>query len=121
MDLWQKQVSSVVSDKQFIQSMLELFQSMQMPGYDGKSNTSATSKPVNAPDAGHELLAEFAYRLAMCEKRIAGLEKQLAAAKQKQAAPAIKTTIKKTKTAGSRTTAGSASKRAGRGSKKPRK
>src|SRR5688572_11312085 len=76
MDLWQKQVSSVVSDKQFIHAMLEMFQTMQMPDYERKSKPSTASQPADAPDAGHELLAELAFRLAMCEKRLAALEKQ---------------------------------------------
>jgi hypothetical protein len=104
MDLWQKQVSTVVSDKQFIHAMLEMFQSMQMPEYDRKSKASTTSKPADAPDAGHELLAEFAFRLAMCEKRLAALEKQ----REKG--------VKKPKSSSR-----SPAKGSGRGSKKPRK
>ena len=92
MDLWQKQVASVVSDKQFIQAMLELFQTMQAP------NAAYTATPphsADAADAGHGMLAELAFRLAMCERRLAALEGQ----------------SKKPK----------AAKRAARGSKKPRR
>ena len=107
MDLWQKQMSAVISDKQFIQAMLELFQNMQMPDYARKSSPAAASHPAHAPDAGHELLAELAFRLAMCEKRLAALEQQ------------GEKSGKKPKTAPKNTT-----RRAGaggrRGSKKPR-
>lgn len=73
MDLWQKQVATVISDKQFIHAMLELFQSMN-PGH-GKPNTTPPY-PTHAADAEPGLLAEFAFRLAMCEKRLAALEQQ---------------------------------------------
>ena len=74
MDLWQKQVATVISDKQFIHAMLELFQSIQTPGHD-KPN-AAPAHPAHAADAEPGLLAEFAFRLAMCEKRLAALEQQ---------------------------------------------
>jgi len=72
MDLWQKQISSVISDKQFIQTMLELFQTSQNP-HDITRNT-ASAQPSAAHDADTGMLAEFAFRLAMCEKRLAALE-----------------------------------------------
>lgn len=75
MDLWQKQVASVVSDKQFIHAMLEMFQSMQAPGTYGTAKPTA-SNPAHAADADHGLLAELAFRLAMCEQRLAALEQQ---------------------------------------------
>src|SRR3954468_14706635 len=81
MDLWQKQVSSVISDKQFIHAMLEMFQTMQMPGHDGKPTTAKPSNAAPAPDADHGLLAELAFRLAVCEKRLTALEQQQPAAK----------------------------------------
>src|SRR5271170_4330842 len=74
MDLWQKQVASVISDKQFIHAMLELFQSIQKPGHD--QPTAAAAHPAHAADAEPGLLAEFAFRLGMCEKRLATLEQQ---------------------------------------------
>ena len=76
MDLWQKQISAVISDKQFIQAMLEMFQSVQSPGSNEKTSSSASTHTSNAPDADHGVLAEFAFRLAMCEKRISTLEQQ---------------------------------------------
>ena len=77
MDLWQKQISSVVSDKQFIQAMLEMFQSSQKPASHDRPHESSAADPAHAPDAGDGVLAELAFRLAMCEKRIAVLEQQL--------------------------------------------
>jgi hypothetical protein len=75
MDLWQKQISSVISDKQFIQSMLEMFQSAQNGAHDHKRHAAA-SHAADASDANHGVLDEFAFRLAMCEKRLAVLERQ---------------------------------------------
>ena len=73
MDLWQKQISSVISDKQFLQAMLELFQSAQNKGND---RPSSASNPANATAADHGVVAELAFRVAMCEKRLATLEHQ---------------------------------------------
>src|SRR5476649_1192049 len=95
MDLWQKQISSVISDKQFIQAMLEMFQTAQNPAHDRTRTAADPAHPADAADADHGLLAELAFRLAMCEKRLAALEGQ----------------GKKPK----------ATKRAARGSKKPRR
>ncbi len=114
MDLWQKQVSAAVGDKQFIQTMLQMFQTMQAPNYDRKPSSATASNTANAPDAGHELLAEFAYRLSMCEKRIASLEQQIAGKKESKTKSA-KTTAPKS------TTNGRAKPGSHRGSKKPRK
>jgi len=75
MDLWQKQVAAVISDKQFIHAMLDLFQSIQTPGHDQR-NAAAPAHPAHTADAEPGLLAEFAFRLAMCEKRLAVLEQQ---------------------------------------------
>ena len=76
MDLWQKQISAVISDKQFIQAMLELFQQAQNPSKNEQQhpNTSHASHTA-AADTG--LVAELAFRLAMCEKRIVALERSL--------------------------------------------
>lgn len=74
MDLWQKQISSVVSDKQFIQAMLEMFQNMQNPGNDRKSSGTNASDPAHSADADHGMLAELAFRIASLEKRVAALE-----------------------------------------------
>src|SRR4051812_5381531 len=76
MDLWQKQVSSVISDKQFIQAMLEMFQSTYMPGHHDRQRPASAADPAHASDADPGLLAELAFRLAMCEKRLAALEQQ---------------------------------------------
>ena len=72
MDLWQKQISSVISDKQFIQTMLELFKTAQNPHDNARTNPSSQSAAT--PDADPGLLAELTFRLAMCEKRLAALE-----------------------------------------------
>src|SRR5579884_2702511 len=75
MDLWQKQISAVISDKQFIQAMLELFQSIQAPA-SHENTAPASSRSADAPDAGNGVLAELAFRVAMCEKRLAVLEQK---------------------------------------------
>lgn len=96
MDLWQKQVQSVVSDKQFIHAMLELLRSMQNPEtYGQKQKPSTAAHPADASDALHGDLAGLAFRIGQCEKRLASLE----------ARPKPKGTAKSSK----------------RGSKKPRK
>jgi hypothetical protein len=74
-NLWQKQMSSVMGDKQFIHAMLELFQNMQVKP-NAKANTAA-SNPSDAPVAEHRVITELAFRLAMCEKRLAALESKL--------------------------------------------
>lgn len=76
LDLWQKQMTSVMGDKQFIHAMLELFQNMQSKpnaAPNAKTNTTA-SNPANAPAAERMLLDQLAFRVAMCEKRLAALE-----------------------------------------------
>jgi hypothetical protein len=88
MDLWQKQVASVVSDKQFLQSMLEMFQVAQSqftPGQAGHDAASASAESGYPADANAGLLADLAFRVAMCEKRLAALE-QPAKPKRKPAA-----------------------------------
>lgn len=85
LDLWQKQITSAMGDKQFIHAMLELLQNMQAKPNAKPTNT--TPHPANAPAAEHELFAELTFRLAMCEKRITALE-----AKKPEKPPARKTT-----------------------------
>jgi hypothetical protein len=82
MDLWQKQVASVVSDKDFIQAMLGMVQSMKMP--NAPSPQPADTANASGSDTG--IHAQMAYRLAMCERRLAALEK----------APGKKTSSQKT-------------------------
>ena len=79
MDLWQKQISSVISDKQFIQAMLEMFQSAQNPSANSAKNEQQhpSSHVSHTAAADHGLVAELAFRLAMCEKRIVALERQI--------------------------------------------
>ncbi len=72
LNLWQKQMTSVMGDKQFIHAMLELFQNMQVK--PNAKPTAAASNAANAPAAEHGVLAELTFRLAMCEKRLAALE-----------------------------------------------
>lgn len=87
LDLWQKQMTSVMGDKQFIHAMLELFKNMQTTTNvkpNAKSNPAAAN-PADAPAAEHGLLAEFAFRLAMCEKRLTAIE-----AKKPSAKPAVR-------------------------------
>ncbi|MFO0389250.1 MAG: hypothetical protein ACK502_05975 [Alphaproteobacteria bacterium] len=73
LDLWQKQLSSVVSDKQFIHAMLDMIQSMQKGTYGQSGEKSAYSNASAAPDDANRL-SELAFRVAMCEKRLAALE-----------------------------------------------
>lgn len=72
-ELWQKQIRSVVTDKQFMSSMFEFFQKFQGTS-DAKPNNTTSSDPSYASDAEHGVLAELAFRVAMCEKRLAALE-----------------------------------------------
>jgi|CXWL01.1.fsa_nt_gi hypothetical protein len=71
-NLWQKQMTSVMGDKQFIHAMLELFQNMQAK--PNAKPTATASNTANAPAPEHGVLAELAFRVAMCEKRLAALE-----------------------------------------------
>ncbi|MDE3015576.1 MAG: hypothetical protein KGI29_01440 [Pseudomonadota bacterium] len=97
MDLWQKQVASVMSDKEFIRAMLDIVQTMQSP-HAAATATASASDPSPAVDADAGLLAQLAFRMEMCERRLADLEaRKNPAAKRK------------------------AQKRTGRGSKKPRR
>lgn len=79
LNLWQKQMTSVMGDKQFIHAMLELFQNMQVKP-NAKPNT--TSNTTNAPAPEHGLLTELAFRVAMCEKRLTALEGKQPATKR---------------------------------------
>lgn len=83
MDLWQKQMSSVVGDKQFLHAMLEMIQTMQMP--NAQPNT-ATSTPQSTDASGNDAsdYAQLAYRLAACEQRLAALEKRNAGSAETQ-------------------------------------
>ncbi len=81
LDLWQKQVTSVMGDKQFIHAMLELLKNTQAK--PNEKPTTAAAHPADAPATEHGLLAELAFRLAMCEKRIAALESKKPAAKSR--------------------------------------
>ena len=87
LDLWQKQISTLMVDKKFIQVFLDMFQNAQ-----NKTNTnyekSTASNSATTPDARDDLLAQLAFRLASCEKRIAALEAE------KLAKPRAKRTAK---------------------------
>ena len=61
-----------MGDKQFIHAMLELFQNMQAK--PNAKPTATASNTANAPAPEHGVLAELAFRVAMCEKRLAALE-----------------------------------------------
>lgn len=90
MDLWQKQISTVISDKQFIQAMLEMFQSSQNPSAH-EAKRASSSHAANTASADHGVVAELAFRLSMCEKRIATLEHQLKKSPAKRNAKSNKT------------------------------
>jgi len=93
LDVWQKQITSVVGDKQFIQAFLEMFQNMQKQNQNYAANAANPSHSSTASNAGGDMLAQLAFRLAMCEKRLAALEgKKTAAAKPK---PRKRTTAKR--------------------------
>ncbi|MEQ1789570.1 MAG: hypothetical protein ABL857_03910 [Rickettsiales bacterium] len=92
LNLWQKQMTSVMGDKQFIHAMLELFQNMQTQpnAKQNAKSSSTTSNPTDAPAAEHGLLDQLAFRVAMCEKRLAALE-----AKKPAAKPAVRRAAKR--------------------------
>ncbi len=87
LDLWQKQMASMMGDKKFIEAMLGLFKNMQNPN-DAQPNASSHS--ANPSDHQRDELASLAFRLAMCERRIIALEGQVAGKKpaKKSARPA---------------------------------
>jgi hypothetical protein len=72
MDMWQKQMGSVVRDKQFIEAMLDMTKNWQNP-YAGAKTTRNTNTAA-ADDAGDGDLAQLAFRIGMCEQRLAALE-----------------------------------------------
>jgi hypothetical protein len=72
MDMWQKQMGSVVRDKQFIEAMLGMTKNWQNP-YAG-AKTTRNSDPADAADAGAGDMAQLAFRIGMCEQRLSALE-----------------------------------------------
>lgn len=74
-NLWQKQMTSVMGDKQFIHAMLELFKNMQVN--PNAKTTTSTADPAHAPTSEHGMLADITFRVAMCEKRLSALESKL--------------------------------------------
>lgn len=72
MDLWQKQAGSVVRDKTFIEAMLEM--TKQWPNAYAPSGKHSHSRAGNTADADDGDLAQFAFRVGMCEQRLAALE-----------------------------------------------
>lgn len=82
LNLWQKQMASVVRDKQFVRAMLDALESLQA-GYEKKQGTTATSNASHAPDDEHGVLAQLAFRVAMCERRISELESRTRPSKTK--------------------------------------
>ena len=72
LDLWQKQMSGVFRDKEFIQTMLEMMQGF--PHGSEKSYATASSRPARSADDGDGMLDELTFRLSMCERRLAALE-----------------------------------------------
>ena len=75
MELWQKQVASVMSDKQFIHAMLDLLKTAQNP--EPYAKAAASSQSSRTHDAGDGDVAGLAFRLTMCERRIKELEAAL--------------------------------------------
>lgn len=70
LDLWQKQMGSVVRDKQFIEAMLNNLRNFQPEQFNAKR----ASKPADAADDVHDKLVELTFRLSACERRLASLE-----------------------------------------------
>ena len=90
-DMWQKQLETVVTDKQFVEQM---FQNLQhMANYATPSNHEQAAP--TSPDAVSEQLSELDFRLRMVEERLRKLESQ---------PPAKKPGRKPTKSSGSRST-----------------
>lgn len=79
-EMWQQQMQSVLTDKDFIQSMLSGLQHMANvatpQAYDvSKYNTrAATPGAAAAPDDVAQLLGQLDYRLRMVEARLSKLE-----------------------------------------------
>lgn len=84
LELWQNQMSAVLNDREFIGSMVEMMQAMGMPDAaktaDHAEYAASPVRPAHTsnatipPDALHERLDQFDYRLRMLEKRLAALE-----------------------------------------------
>ncbi|MBV8938953.1 MAG: hypothetical protein JO089_03840 [Alphaproteobacteria bacterium] len=75
MELWQKQMSAVLTDREFIQSMLEMMQAASSGGsraHDAGRRPSAHA--ADSPGAANERLEQLDYRLRMLEQRIGALE-----------------------------------------------
>jgi len=72
LDMWQKQMGSVVRDKQFIEAMLQMTKTWQNPyGNTAKPSAADASHPANARDRD---MAQLAFRIGMCEQRLSALE-----------------------------------------------
>jgi hypothetical protein len=78
-DLWQKQLSTVMHDADFLQGMMDALQSMTpgVAGHDGNQPAAAAHAAASA-DAGADRMAQLDYRLRMCEQRLSELEVRLA-------------------------------------------
>ncbi|MEZ5690523.1 MAG: hypothetical protein R3D71_02525 [Rickettsiales bacterium] len=77
MELWQKQMTSVMGDKQFIHAMLDFFHNLQTTAESQtqKNNDNKSTDTSDTSDAQRRVLDELTFRLAMCEKRLSDLEK----------------------------------------------
>lgn len=85
MDLWQEQLATMITDKEFVQSMLDLLQKAPMSFNEmpeafnpakmyEKSTYQSTGGAAPASGAGGAALALIEQRLASIEKRLAALE-----------------------------------------------
>jgi hypothetical protein len=74
LDLWQKQMASVVGDKEFIAAMLDMVQNLNTHNAHGTKAKSAAANASDSADADDGNVARLAFRLAMCEQRLAALE-----------------------------------------------
>ena len=87
-DLWQKQLGQMVTDKQFIESMFQGLQQMANVANPNSHEHATTS----SPDDVAEQLSQLDFRLRMVEGRLQKLESKHRAKK-----PAAKTTGSRTK------------------------
>ena len=97
LDMWQEQLATMMTDKEFIAATLEMLQNMPTSFNDGagiysaqgnekkrKTTTEGASVP---PGAGELAMAVLQQRVEACERRIAALEYAAAAARPKRKKP----------------------------------
>jgi hypothetical protein len=81
-DMWQKNMASMMNDSEFIRSFLQMMQASSLSAKDSASYdnryTQTSAGTATAPDTRHDAFAGVTRRLAAVETRLAALEDALA-------------------------------------------